>query len=237
MKTKLALTLMLFATALAAHAGPISKAGVTITKPGKYFLIRNLVAPFPTSTAITITAENVELDLAGFTISAAPNGGNSDTGIFLKESANNVRIRNGRIEGFAYGVSASTGYDFLLESVHVSSSKTCVTTYAYGSRLRGCTFSLTSNDGRGVETGSSGGDGAGHSIEECVFQGHVLGTVANHQGLRTTGATAVLVRGCQFFSWGTGIYAGVTTSVADNQFIGCTKNTEKATLVPGSFNQ
>src|SRR5450631_969089 len=54
---------------------PISSAPFTISTPGSYYLTANL--PVTTGNAIVISANNVTLDLNGFTISstASPAGG------------------------------------------------------------------------------------------------------------------------------------------------------------------
>ena len=79
----------------------ITSVPYTITQPGFYFLTGNLTYN-GTGNAITVSANNVTLDLMGFSLSytgsaAQPNG------IFMT-GRSNVEIRNGSIIGFWTGV-------------------------------------------------------------------------------------------------------------------------------------
>ena len=97
---------------------PIAGPGaVTISASGSYYLTTNIAVT--AGTAITITADNVTLDLNGFTLSsteASPAG----TGILLSGGRTHIHILNGHIKGnvinsggiysgsgFAYGISFS----------------------------------------------------------------------------------------------------------------------------------
>ena len=88
------------ATTIAAHAGPITKGGFIISKPGKYFLTKNINALIPLNynspVGIVIQTSDVELDLAGFTIGPTNNLG---IGIYLVNGVSRVRIHNGRVQG------------------------------------------------------------------------------------------------------------------------------------------
>jgi parallel beta-helix repeat protein len=83
-----------------------------INAPGNYIVAENLT--MTTGTAITIVARNARLDLNGFTISGPvlvkddcpPTTPFFTTGIRV-EGAKGARISNGRIEGFAIGISLS----------------------------------------------------------------------------------------------------------------------------------
>ena len=72
---------------------PIDSLPFTISTPGSYYLVSNLTA---TTGGIDITADNVTLDLMGFTLFG--NGVNDD-GINL-ESRSNVTIKNGTVRDF-----------------------------------------------------------------------------------------------------------------------------------------
>jgi hypothetical protein len=79
---------------------------ITITKPGSYQLGSNLKVTNPNVTAITVAADNVTIDLAGFTIEG-PLAGEVGYGAGIMTSAspnrNYVLVRNGVVRGF-YGV-------------------------------------------------------------------------------------------------------------------------------------
>jgi len=75
---------------------------ITITEPGSYQLGSNLKVINRNVTAITVAADNVTIDLAGFTIEgplAGPVGDGS--GIITSTTMNNnVLVRNGVVRGF-----------------------------------------------------------------------------------------------------------------------------------------
>jgi len=75
---------------------PIATAPMTISAPGSYYLTSNISVT--AGNAITITADNVALDLNGFSISstASPAAG---TAILLSGGRQNIHIHNGAIAG------------------------------------------------------------------------------------------------------------------------------------------
>jgi hypothetical protein len=74
---------------------PISSAPFTITQPGSYYLTTNVTVS--SGNAISISANNVTLDLNGFTISSTAALASGDEGILLSGSLTNIAIRNGHI--------------------------------------------------------------------------------------------------------------------------------------------
>ncbi len=98
---------------------PISSAPFVLGASGSYYLTGNLTVA--TGTAITIAADNVTLDLNGFTISstASPAAGNAVT---ITGVRRNVTVRNGHIRGtttFAAGTFTPGGF---LDGVSTSSA-------------------------------------------------------------------------------------------------------------------
>src|SRR5436190_21610576 len=75
---------------------PISSVPLTITAAGSYYLTGNLTVG--TGNAITVAADQVTIDLNGFTISstASPPSG---TAVLLSGARQDVTVRNGRIRG------------------------------------------------------------------------------------------------------------------------------------------
>ncbi|HZP57674.1 MAG TPA: right-handed parallel beta-helix repeat-containing protein [Dehalococcoidia bacterium] len=77
---------------------PIGQAPFVISQPGSYYLTGNLTVS--AGSAITIDAENVTLDLNGFTISGS--------GLFGIETSSgtktNITVRNGSVVGFSSGI-------------------------------------------------------------------------------------------------------------------------------------
>ncbi len=99
---------------------PISAAPFTITASGSYYLTTNVTVS--SGDAITISANNVTLDLNGFTISSTRPVATTDTAIQLNGARTNISIYNGHISsgvtntaagvfggsGFGTGISYST---------------------------------------------------------------------------------------------------------------------------------
>lgn len=77
---------------------PISAAPFNITQPGSYYLTGNLSVT--SGAAIDIDADNVTLDLNGFTLSSTHATGNG-IAIFIDLGHKNIRISNGHIMGNA----------------------------------------------------------------------------------------------------------------------------------------
>ena len=84
---------------------------VTITEPGSYRLTGNLVVADAAQIVVFIRTSDVELDLAGFTISGpttcegtpvtscAPMGGGSGVAVEFTGAISNVTVRNGTVRG------------------------------------------------------------------------------------------------------------------------------------------
>jgi len=93
---------------------PISSAPFTITQPGSYYLTTNVTVS--SGDAITITANDVTLDLNGFTISSTAPVANIDNAILLSGSGINIAIRNGHISSGVTnngaGVYSGSGFGF-----------------------------------------------------------------------------------------------------------------------------
>jgi hypothetical protein len=99
----------------------------TITNPGFYFLSRNLTVA--SGNAITISADDVTLDLMGFSLIGPGSQGN---GVLMHGRAN-VEVRNGTIRGFASGImeDSSSGANHRIIAV------TARTNANYGIYLKG----------------------------------------------------------------------------------------------------
>lgn len=102
----------------------------TITQPGSYYLTGNIAA---TTYGITIRTNNVTLDLMGYTLSG--DRGSSDYGIWVDGSSaavrSGVRIRNGTVSAFGYGVRLSNARGCRVEDL------VCTTNSIYGIYLLG----------------------------------------------------------------------------------------------------
>jgi len=195
-------TLCAFATAFAAHAGPIGKGGFTISKPGKYMLIRNItIKPKPGTIfplGISIEANDVELDLGGFTIGPAPGLEGLGIGIVLSPTVQRVHIHNGHIQGVQQGIGtgvASTISSCILEQIQIADCSGDGIVFAgTGNLIRSCVITRVADghqgigiknnltgvnevtdcsviDGGGQTIGISSGGGDGLLVRHCVVQG------------------------------------------------------------------
>lgn len=104
---------------------PISSIPFTISEPGSYFLTGNLTNTNPNADGIIIDADNVTLDLGGFTLSGYdtnnPPNQTGDDGIFILGSQNNIHIFNGHVEGWAGdGINALNADHSIFERLTVS---------------------------------------------------------------------------------------------------------------------
>lgn len=90
---------------------PISSAPFTISGSGSYYLTGNLTVT--SGNGITITADDVTLDLNGFTISSTASPASSN-GVLISDARKNITIRNGHIRGTTtYVAPTFTGGGFL----------------------------------------------------------------------------------------------------------------------------
>jgi len=102
---------------------PISSAPFTISTPGSYYLTTNL-AGAASGSGITISANNVTLDLNGFTLQGVTS---SFEGIYLSGTSTNVTVRNGTISGWGdhgvyFGDYGNRSQNLVLERLTVSAN-------------------------------------------------------------------------------------------------------------------
>jgi hypothetical protein len=132
MKTLIKLmTLLALASVGQAANIPITYLPFTITAPGTYVLATDLTSKKPNSFAISMykPVGSVVLDLNGHTLHAAPapfvEANTASYGVLVHldgGAAGGITIRNGTLEGFAYGfetstVTANKGSDLLIQNV------------------------------------------------------------------------------------------------------------------------
>ena len=126
----------------------------TITEPGAYLVTNNIVSPG--GPVITIQAENVTLDLGGFTLSSGPD----DVATIQIDVASSVKIFNGTIRTYNRAINAMSLYNAQLEFRGLK-----ILYYAGGN--------YTQN---GIEVSASQTEPAHVRIEDCVFLGVGVGT-------------------------------------------------------------
>lgn len=86
-----------------------------ITRPGSYVLVANIDATGE-ETAIRIQANDVTLDLAGYTIWGP--GGRQGVGVEIA-GASNVTVENGHLQNFGIGVKAMNATNLAIEGLQI----------------------------------------------------------------------------------------------------------------------
>jgi hypothetical protein len=94
----------------------------TIGQPGSYKLVKNLTFSTLTGTCLTIAADFVTIDLAGFTISGSGPVGPTAIAVQPPSGAGNllgVAVRNGSISNFDVGVDLGSADGSIVEGLRV----------------------------------------------------------------------------------------------------------------------
>jgi hypothetical protein len=114
--------------ALAQTCTAISRIPYTINSSGQYCLSANLTTSGTTGSAIEVAADNVVIDLKGFTLDGS--GGGTGTRMEAIHSINRraITVRNGRIVGFFYGVhldlnSSTNAGSHLVENLRIERAR------------------------------------------------------------------------------------------------------------------
>lgn len=186
---------------------PISAFGTTLTTPGSYYLTANLDSGASTNDGILVRADNVTIDLNGFSIiSTSGAGATSPAGIRIDGSLSpigNVTVCNGRITGFDRGVRVQNSFsNIIVDNIHAA----------------GCRRS-------GIEAVTiSGTGGQNITIRRCVVDGiDATGEATNvsADGIALVSCTAVVdtcvVR--NIVSAGTGTGSCINAATCTNTFV------------------
>lgn len=201
----------------------ITSVPYTISNPGFYYLSGNLTYT-GTGSAISITADNVTLDLMGFSLTGAGKD-ISDSGIKMVhvngvDPSNNVEIRNGTVSGFNGGVIA--GSNIRVSRIRAFNNKwgIFIPGQSGSTLVEGC---IASNNWNGIQLG-------GGKISACVAcdntgtgilldgPGAVIGNVANNNttvgfGLHPQSDTLIMVDQNSADGNGTNYGSGTNTKI------------------------
>jgi hypothetical protein len=158
---------------------PITSVPITISESGSYYLTKNLTA---SGTAITVSADDVTIDLCGFTLTGPDSGNNCGVYIGGKK---NVEIRNGIIRDF--------GYHGIME------------TSSFGNNNRIIGIRAISNGRHGIIL-----YGNGHLVKDCLISGNAASLTSINYGIYTSdGCTIIGNTVCYQGNSGTGIVYGI----------------------------
>jgi hypothetical protein len=166
----------------------------TISQPGHYYLTNNITVT-GSQNAITISSQDVTLDLGGFHIKGG--GGLNSVGIGTGPFIGNVEIRNGSVSNFYIGVDIRSALASRLSGMRVYDTTARGIVLGSGSVLDGCIVYGNSGEGAVVE-------GQGSIIRGCTIYSNSLNGVfligaanvvtGSHFLLNSNGATTADVR-------------------------------------------
>jgi hypothetical protein len=147
----------------------------TAAQPGRYCLAASLAFPRGDgAAAITVAADDVQIDLRGFTLDAR--GAGPDTraiGIYAK-NRRRVRVERGTLAGFRYGIlladAAARGQGHVIEFVTVLDSRAAgIAATGVGTLIRSCRVVGTRGRGRygvGIAQSGSGAVVIGNTVAD-----------------------------------------------------------------------
>jgi len=141
---------------------PISSAGYVISQSGSYYVTTNLTATSG-QTGITVNADDVTIDLNGFTLTYNDGSGEGEQGIYQKNIFRNLTVLNGSIIDWPEPVIAGTACH-IRNVRQTSKSHPNGITVGDDSRISDCLI----DSGFGITTG------ARSTISGCVVNGGII---------------------------------------------------------------
>ena len=173
----------------AARAEDIKSCPVTITKPGHYNVTQDLVCS-ASGSAITISADNVTLDLHGHSLLGSPAG----IGVYVG-AQQNVTVENGSITGFYLDVWFEGASSSQVTGVSATGAGNAGVVLNHGNNntVSGCVLSQnfyngvwcggTANASNTIVNNTTNGNGyAGIVLDVTATQNHVLGNTSDLNG-------------------------------------------------------
>jgi parallel beta-helix repeat protein len=173
----------------------ISSLPKTINASGFYYLTKdlNITATFGPNSAITVNADNVTIDLMGFSLACSGSGDTFGIGI---SGHKNVEIRNGTVTGFpASGIYGSSGsnYRFINLRLEQNGFRGIDLSSGYYHLIQNCNITENGNSGISV-------DGYGCMITDNLVSKNGL------RGIACTGSGHSLVGNVVADNTGHGFY-------------------------------
>lgn len=142
----------------------------SITAAGSYYLTTNLVGTQPTN-GITILADNVTLDLNGFSLIASKG---CLKGIWVSDTRKNIAIRNGTVNGWTVGIETESATFSFIDHVRVSENTGNGISAGAASTIVNC--SAYSNEGFGISVDREG------TVRDCLSRGNILSGIKANAG-------------------------------------------------------
>jgi len=151
--TCLVSTLTVPAFAETVNCTSITTLPYTISVQGVYCLTGDLVTGITSGAAITVATNNVTIDLNGYKVGGQAAGAGTDARGIVASNRSNVRIHNGIVRGFRYGVSLYLGSGHVIENMLLdfNTEKGIDVSYANGVIVRGNRVNNTGGTTFGVD--------------------------------------------------------------------------------------
>ena len=162
---------------------PISSLPYTISTSGSYYITGDLTLTDTTVHGITVNADNVTIDLMGYSLIGPDSG--SNPGIYMN-GRSNVEVRNGTVrdfgsDGIYEGASSGAKGHRIIAVRAVSNGRYGIFLYGAGNLVKDCT--VTENGGSGMRimgglstvTGNTAFANGGHGIDTsngCTVTGN-----------------------------------------------------------------
>jgi hypothetical protein len=170
---------------------PILAVPFTIVAPGRYALLESVATILAAGAAIRIDADNVDLDLRGFTIRNSAGSTNQALGVASSQHKN-VSVRNGTLAGFFTGVLLEQAGPYALPQGHAVRKLQVLDSTYTGIRV----------------------EGRGDVVAECEVVG-TGGPYADAVGIAAAGPGLRLFRNSVVRSHGAGAGGNVAIAVAN----------------------
>ncbi|HVM48173.1 MAG TPA: right-handed parallel beta-helix repeat-containing protein, partial [Candidatus Acidoferrum sp.] len=176
---------------------PISSVPFTIASPGSYYVTTNLTGASGLS-GITISNNNVTLDLNGFALLGVPG---SLYAVAFASSQTNVTVRNGTMSGWRMGVHESGGNsrNVVLDGLAIFGSATDGILMYSAATVRNCVCSSNAAIGISITGGEISDCSAGYNVNsgiELNSQGIVRNCWSGYNGNYGIEVLTGLVSGC-----------------------------------------
>lgn len=225
---------------------PISSVPFTISQPGSYYLVTNLVVA--TGDAITITTGGVTLDLNGFTISSS-SATLSGTAIVFNSGDKDIKVTNGHIRGsltYDSGTGTFSGGGFNIgiarsgiSPQNVLISDLTISGCGTGISLSGSYIVITSCSARTIQNfGFNATTVENCHVSECGGTG-ISAAVANNSRANVTGSGEAIIATTVMNCFGTSVSGpGIScTSVINSYGFSTSGNGIVAETAQNSFGR
>ncbi len=171
----------------------------TIISSGSYYVTADLSA---TGHCIEVTADNVTIDLMGFTLIG--DGLGADYGVSIN-NVSNVEVKNGTVTNFSYGIrahhsSGTKNSNRMINVRAVANTDYGIALSGYGNLVKDCT---ASENGTGISTGQGS-----TVINNTAYNNQGIGIIADQASTVTINTVS--------YNQGTGIHASSFSTVTNN---------------------